>query len=341
MSKFDFQNKLFLKMKLNYKVFFIAIAILLISCNKKSSNDSVQPRGFDVRLDLKGEIFNIDGGSPLLMAVPYATENSLYGVQVYARKDSPGTTYSPYALGIFDDPSLINITLYERSLYKFAITKIVDGKDILPLTTSNTYRAPLLVTGGIGCSGHLSNKMTVSGSCELSGLGVGSTSLVIGESVPKAYARPNVDRYYGELSDFRPTSSTLTPAVDMKRVVFGVDFLVEGLTEGHLDIAIDGAPTIIFEYDKAKTASHIFTLNGAMGDNIAWTRDNYTETVPVSIKWYQDGGNIVNIATKNLTFKRKYKYNMTVKLSLLSFDNGAVITTESSELIDGEDIMIQ
>lgn len=329
-------------MKLHQRILFIALSVSLIGCNEQTPNGNNETKGYNVRLEINREVVKLDQGSPL-QTIPNALESdsSIYGVQIYSRKDAAGTTYSPYAFGIFDDPSNINITLYERNLYKFAITKIVDGKTVLPVKSDDTFRSPLTVDGG-GCDGTLSNKITISNSCVLSKIGAGLTELEqVGSLLPKKFAHPNIDRYYGELADFAPSESTSNPTIELRRVAFGINFFVEGLTQGHLDITLKDAPVIVFQYGQSDSTSHMFTLNGSLSDNLEWTKDYYKEEIPVSIKWHRSESDVVVVAEKLFTFQRKYEYNMKIKLSVLSFDKEAVITTEKDELIKGDDINIQ
>lgn len=324
-------------MKLVLRVFLIATLILFVAC--KASNNHT-PTAHLVNLMVTDEVIDMDGGSPL-QSSPFVSENSLYGVQVYARQNSKGTSYSPYAYGIFDDPSIIELKMYEESLYKFEITKIVDGKSILPIISGNNYRAPLLVSGT--CGSTLNNIMSESSSCILTGLAAGQTYLYKegNSGATQLYAHPNVDRYYGELIDFSPSAENLSPTIELKRVSFGIDFTVNNLNQGKVTIILSGSPTITIESGKSNTASHIFTLEGQMGNPSAWTKDNYIENIMVDVKWVKDGGIVVPIANKSLPFNRKHRYNMNINLSQPSYDNTAIITTEGGELIQGEDIVFE
>lgn len=364
-------------MKTNYYVFFIAllaaVTILLAGCDDRpddSGNGGGGERGqaYNVKLDVRSEVVELDEGSPMTSVsggdsgdtpggagesgldadsgpVSDGDNNSLYGVQIYSRNAASKaassraaqSAYVPYGYGIFDDPSKIEVTLYDEVLYKFVVTKIVDGKARIPKQTNGAYRQPLLMTGSL-TSGVLTNKITLSSNCFFSGLGVGTAALSENGGAAKFYDRPTVDRYYGELVDFKPAKGAASPVVDLSRVVFGVDFLVEGLSEGSLEVILKGAPPIIFESGQSDRASHIFTLNGTLGNSTEWIQDTYYESVLVTIKWTKQDGSKVEIANESLLFKRKHKYNMTIKLTQLAFDSAPAISTEDAILLPGEDI---
>ncbi|GAA6530352.1 hypothetical protein LPYR103PRE_23250 [Segatella asaccharophila] len=193
-----------------------------------------------------------------------------------------------------------------------------------------SYSSPFF-TQGIG-EAPLNNQFTYSTNDYFENLGWGDATTSDGA---KSYERPNIDRYYGELTDFTPAENK-TAIISMKRAVFGAKFIAEGLMGGKLKISMSEAPDIYITYPDT-TTQDIFTFDNVYG---AWAQDNYSETITVSISWTKADGAVVPLATQDVTFKRNMLTTITVKVNDATIKNGISINTESTSMGEGGSVTI-
>lgn len=320
------------------KLLFISlISIALISCSSsdESNNLTNTPKEYTVSLGLSGEITNITT-TPLSKAA--STSSDLYGIQVYSCPTTNSTpTYSYYAYGLFDNTSNMTIKLLQGYIYKFVCTMIVGGKTKL-YNNNNLYSAPFWITTE-NCSGNSvenNNQFTYSTTSYFVWINQGYSD----DTTGKAYNRLNVDRYYGELTNFAPTDNE-SATISMKRVVFGAKFIGDGLTEGKLKISMADAPDIYITYPNT-TIQDIFTFKNSnyYSNSMAWTQDDYTEPISTSITWIKADGAIVPLATQDISFKRNMLTTITVKVNDSSTTNGVNINTENVNMGDGGSVSI-
>lgn len=145
-------------------------------------------------------------------------------------------------------------------------------------------------------------------------------------------------RYYGEVIDYIPTENG-SVSINMKKVVFGAQFITEGFTEGTLYIKLEGAHTLQLVFPQTEIED-IFTFENESNDD-RWTADAYTETILVSISWQKNDGAIVPLINQEVTFKRNIKTTITVKVNDSSVNQGLNITEEKNELQPGENIVLE
>ena len=170
---------------------------------------------------------------------------------------------------------------------------------------------------------------------ELISLDSGSTTM---ENDHKVYRRAKVERFYGEISGYEPVENGVI-SIEMKRVSFGTKFVAENFTEGRLNIQLEEAPLLVMEYP-ATTVEEIFTFRNGYRNGGAWTADDYSETIPVSITWTKNDGAVVPLAAQNITFKRNKLATITVKINDAGIENGVNISTENEEIQPGDNIVI-
>ena len=279
------------------------------------------PKEYIVSLGFSGEITDITE-SPLSRAV----SDDLYGIQVYSTPAATNEEYAPYAYGLFDDKNNMVIKLLEGYKYKFVVTMVVDGKNVIN-SDSNGYYSPFYITP-------ICSNFEYSGIEQLSLLGYGRAWM---KNDNELYDRGMVERFYGEISDYEPIENG-TISIEMKRVSFGAKFIAENFTEGTLNIQIEDAPLLVIEYP-ATTIEEIFTIKNIYR-NAAWTADDYSETIPVSIIWTKNDGSIIPLLTQNITFKRNKLTTITVKINDAGIENGVNISTENEEIQPGDNIVI-
>ena len=307
---------------------------ILFSCGGSGENElnpeepdvNGEPKEYIVSLGMTGEIEISE--SPLLGR---ASSNDLYGVQVYSK--TTGTEYTPYAYGLFDDQSKMTIKLLEGYQYKFIATMVVNGKNKI-VARYNKFTSPF----GL-CQmndSELKNTFEYSNDIYFDGIELSYAYIYISED-KNTFRYPNIDRFHGNTSGYVPeTGGRVT--INMKRVVFGVKFIAEDLTEGKLKINIKDAPELHIKYGENTETEDVFTFGNKNGN---WTDDNYSETIPVTVSWEKADGAIVPLVSQDITFKRKTLTTITIKVKDSSVNNGVEISQEPGDLIPGDNITIE
>lgn len=288
--------------------------------NPEEPDVNGEPKEYIVSLGMTGEIEVSE--SPLLGR---ASSDDLYGIQVYSKTKT--TDYSVYAYGLFNDKSKIKIKLLDGYQYHFVVSMVVDGVNKVS-HLNDSYKLPFL-------GGKLCNEFIYSNEEFITGISSGTSSLP-----PSGieYGLPNLDRYYGEVTDYKPIENGEI-SVDMKRVVFGAKFIAEGLTNGKLKIKLLGSPELYIEHGVNTEVEEIFTLGNHQ--SIQWTSDTYTEVCTLSVSWEKADGAIVPLVNQDITFKRKTLTTITIKVKDSSVNNGVEINQEGGDLIAGDNITLE
>lgn len=289
--------------------------------NPEEPDVNSEPKEYIVSLGMTGEIEVSE--SPLLGR---ASSDDLYGIQVYSI--SP-TSISPscYAWGIFDDKSKMQIKLLSGYKYNFQATMIKNGKKLIS-SNDGLYSAPF--------NDFLTNEFSYEGA--MSGVQNGMACL---EPEGMYYHHPNIDRYYGEIEDYSPIENG-SISIDMKRVVYGLKFVADGLTEGKLKISVVGSPDLYITHGENNEIESIFSLANGGANGSKWIADDYSEIIEVSVTWEKsDGTDVQIIKSNNVTVKRKYMTTITIKVKDSSVNNGVEINQEPGNLIDGDNITLE
>ena len=285
--------------------------------NPEEPDVNGEPKEYIVSLGMTGEIEVSE--SPLLGR---ASSNDLYGINIYSTTD--GYSYTDYASGVFDNKSSMTVKLLEGYKYRIEATMIVDGKNITPYYEDH-----------IPFAQKLTNKFTYNSNCY--GVADGTVYLQGFEY----YNRPNIDRYYGVINNYTPSDNGII-SINMKRVVFGAKFIVENLTEGLLNIEMEGAPQLRIQYGENTEIEDIFTFqNIGTPSGISWESDDYYELVRVTVSWEKSDGAIIPLINQVITFKRKTLTTITIKVKDSSVNNGVEISQEGGDLIAGDNITIE
>ncbi|HOZ96351.1 MAG TPA: hypothetical protein PKY86_04105 [Niabella sp.] len=317
---------------------FLFFSFLAFSCKKEASEKKENiTQSFNVKLNLGGELSvseSLLSTSGTITVPRSVSTNDLLGVYILAKKDGENT-YLDYAYGLFDNSNSINITMLAGYKYQIIASVVIDGKNRIK-KTGESYGHPFNVA--------LENKIIYSNSFGLYGIYRGpakiGTELFVGV--------PNVDRYYGAVSDFTPGQSNSSISINLKRVVFGAKFIVQNLTNGRVEIQIIGSQygsnkIIIDKNMEPKIHEDIYTFFNPSGV-IDWINDGYTEQMEVWVNWVNDAGIEANIAKQPVTFKRKTLTTITIKMtdgSSSSSSNSLSINMEpASPLNDGGNINI-
>lgn len=310
----------------------------LASCSNDEEEPEIvtTPKEYTVSLGLVGEIVDITE-SPLTKA----TSNDLYGIQVYSYpasktidrdtypKAGSGNDITPYAYGLFDDISKMTVKLLEGYKYDFVVTMVVDGKTKISHDSSDSYSLPFLVETNNSClATELTNSFTYSSFYKFRDLGKGSIRNADGDNTYKA------DIYYGALLDYVPQENG-TLAVDMKRMVFGMKFIAENLTEGTLDIKAWGYEDTHLTITYPNTECEEILFFWSYGDVYRWVeyRDSsiddyfdeegcYKQKTSFTLSWVRGDGVVVPLGVHSIDVKRNKLTTVTVKMMEGSAVNG-------------------
>ena len=315
------------------KILFYAMMLFVsLSCSNDDldGGEGIEGMEYTVKIGFEGEISISE--SPLLKS----SVSDLYGVQVYVKDNSSGD-YKPYAYGLFDDPSLMDVKLIGGNVYKFESTMVEDGKNRIYHSSSSGYFQPFSAIKSSYAP--LNNKFVYSSSDFMRWLSWGMSELDDGK-LGDSYRRPNTVRFYGVHSDYKPSDKNIV-TINMKKVCFGAKFVMEGLTEGKVVIDIEDAPQMEIVHP-AVSIQDTFTFEGGSSDG-RWINDDYSESVPVSISWHKSDGSVKPVSSGNINFKRNKLTTITVKLSgdnPESASGKVNISLEDKEMQPGDNIVV-
>ena len=272
--------------------FAAIVAGVMVACSQKGPMPNAEQEYYTISLGWEGEILDV-WYEPLRSN----STDDLYGIQVYQAPDveleeGKSTTWTPYALGVFDNADDITIQLLKGYKYKFVATMVVDGKkklyngglNYLPFTLSHSNLI-LVKTNRFALAAEYLNAIENS----TSKLKDGAT-----------YHRPNTERFYGELEDYIPGSNGDKVKIKMMRTSFGAKFIAnsELIKNGSLEVLMTDAPKMeLF----GGQISDIFTFSDIKA---AWADDEYTETIAVTFNWIRTDSTTQSLGTHDVTYKR-------------------------------------
>lgn len=312
------------------------LPLLFSSCSKDEiGNPNEENDYYIVQLGWSGDILDIFE-EPLTRA----SGNDLYGIQVYSCPDVEGsTTYIPYAYGLFDDIDGITIKLLAGYKYKFESTMIVDGKNKLysSPSNSNSFNSPFdvgnLPTAITNCFNFSSttNMYPSRSFIQLKGGGI--------------FHIPNVERYYGVTAGYKPSENSKVD-IDMKRVSFGAKFVAQGKFKqegGEIKIQIPDAPVAYITYS-AENNEHkyedIYSFKDVVGAYNAAKDNDYVVEMEVNLSWTKANGVTVPFGDYKVKFRRNKKTVINIKVDDKSSENGMGLILETTEITYGDEYTI-
>ncbi|MEG1607034.1 MAG: hypothetical protein RR066_01275 [Mucinivorans sp.] len=314
---------------INYLCAFLA-SFFVVACHSDINPQYDKGKLVSVSLSINGDV-SVDGDLPIEKSLSRVAGNDLIGVQVYYKSKEDRDPYKPFAYGLFDDLTSAQVSLYDNMIYKVEATTVANGKNLIAQYSSYNYRAPFTLTGSAD-GAPVTNAFVRSSTISFGGLSVGASALVEGTSY-KSYTRPNTDRCWGQVVGFTPTGANAI-AITTKRVIFGVRFITEGLSEGALHITITGSPIIVVPSPDATSRDYYITMQGSAAVAEGWIGVDYSETVSVDVKWVKGDGVQIPVNVKNFTFKRGRLYPITVKLRNSESSKGFTVDVDNSSLIE-------
>ncbi|MBR5864346.1 MAG: hypothetical protein IKY76_07275 [Alistipes sp.] len=326
-------------MKLFTKL-WASIAMLLMLSLATSCENSEEPitpaepeyvtvsLGLNVELDCEYE--------PLTRA---EENNDLYGIQVYSTPypAAENAEWKEFAYGLFDTTDNLTVKLVRGYEYKFVATMIKDGKDKIHVD-GGCYGSPF--NHRVNYTGRVtSTSLSMTFFYDQLGfvsLDTPNTDL----KYTTQYRRPNVERYYGELEGYIPGDNGSKATIELKRTSFGAKFIAKGdyAENGTLEILMESAPQLNLNLAEGNEVSEIYTFENVRA---AWLDENYTETVPVTLRIAYSDGTTAPLGTHNITFKRNTTTVVNVDLTV-GGDNGVGIqVTDGGEMPEGSEITIK
>lgn len=312
------------------RLLFLPLLVLCLSGCMMEELDKESPaqeaKEYLVPIKMAGEILEIEEG-PLTKA---GENNDLYGFQINSKK-AEETSYSPYAYGLFDDISNVKIKLISGAEYEFVCTMVRDGKNKISSNIDNkVFGNPFSI--------QKENKFVYSASESHNYGFCRGLSHMKDEAF---YDLPNTDRYYGVIENISPASIT-SIQLNMKRMVFGLKCVAEGLTEGELKIRLVGyrdanSPYFFIKANNLQYVENIFTFNEFENSDVF--SKNYTlEAVLIHADNTQE-----IIVSKLVTFKRNKKTIITIKINKDANDTGTKgvnVVLDDEPMTDGDNVVI-
>lgn len=269
------------------------LSLMLFSC--KSEIDTL------ISVQLHPTFLTLSEGSNEPMKMKSATTDTVqvYAVQVYENE-------VPYYYGLFTDVSKMQIALTTSKTYKFKVAayKAGTGKGLKTLTDSegvNYYLPTKLAVKNAFIKGDLLKDIDSPTALNLSGQ-------------QKDFAE--VDAFYASKS-VTVEKGTTTIDFSLLRMGFGINFTVDALTSGNMEIFL-GNDTIKLNSSKT-TATTVRQFNKATNNftDIHSKAETFGDSIAVSAKWTGTNGTTVTASGK-YKFLRNYQKTINIELNTLT-----------------------
>ena len=284
----------------------ITFLFLGSSCQKADSQKA-DDKPITVSLNLDGDFDVAVDQDPLSKVSTKASSNDVYGVNV-----TWDSNPNYYAYGLFDNVQDMHITLLSNHTYSFYVTLVKDAKNSLfyGQAFNNSYSGfcyPFQTTAS--GSTLLNNAFILGTGTYLSGMSSGSAHLK-NQSPNSSNASNNasINRFYGYTTNYEPVPNG-TVDVFLKRYVFGVNIIVNGLTNS------EGKLTITCGNWLNKTN---LTSNFELGEEIHTfsTIPSETENQTITLNFTSDRGKPWNLSQNQvITFKRNVMTTINITLN--------------------------
>lgn len=315
------------------KLLYVLAAVLLLSCSREenvlSGISPIEPKVYHVNFAFTGEVENdVDISREPLSKADEADTNDIYIINVY-HKPPLESGYSQYAYGVFDRLENMSLNLYEGTLYQFQVTLVKDGRHKLKFFYDNTFH-----WYNDNRNTKVENKFILGGWVQGDyGAIEDYIHVKINEEEEKRCNHPDLNRYFGMLTDYMPTADE-TIAMDLYQMVFGVKINVTGLTHGSLHFNLNNIPReVVIRADSLYTPDLMFQMKG-FGEILS---NINTGTTPVNeentmISWQDETGTrSVKIMDKKIYYTRQERTIFNIALR-----EGAVYPTGTNFILEEE-----
>ena len=192
------------------------------------------------------------------------------------------------------------------------------------------------------------NKFVLGDGYHLTGLGQGYTHdkpnsdynyIYRNDSDASVYisAYPPTDRYYGETTDYTPKEGGVV-TIDMKRCVFGVQFVVTGVSDGSFSFSIiDSENTEVLSKSSITSDTtfdeeiHVFRDVYSCWQN-AMSTDDYSQEFTINMTWVRGNNVTQTLDPLKITFKRNVMTTVNINLNGGKTDNSFDLKLEDGEM---------
>jgi uncharacterized protein (TIGR02145 family) len=282
-----FKNLCFMRTNL---FILTVLAFFLLSCDKEIETL--------ISVQLNPSFLTLSEGSnePMKMKSATADTVQVYAIQVYEND-------APYYYGLFTDVSKMQIALTTSKTYKFKVVayKPGTGKGLKTITDSegvNYYLPTKLAVKNTFIKGDLLKDIDSPTNLNLNGL-------------QKDYAE--VDAFYATKS-VTVEKGTTTIDFSLLRMGFGINFTVDALTSGVMEIYL-GNDTIKLNSTKT-TAYTVRQFEKATNNfsNIHSKAETFGDSIAVSAKWTGTNGTTITASGK-YKFMRNYQKTINIQLN--------------------------
>lgn len=297
-----------------FQILSLLLVATFCSCSKEDAPVQEEDKFYTVSLKFNGDITTAD--SPLTRGT--ATDD-LYGLIIW--QDG-----SIFGGGLYDNVEDMKVRLQSSKKYKFVVTAVKNGKNVL---YDNGYNAPL----GYSLSNKLYSKTNYYNIFKS-----GYSHMKSGNSY--SYY-PETDRFYGEVDNYTPTENGVVN-MDLKRTAFGLQYKVSGVSDGTVTVTIKNSRKTFFNKSDI-TADYSSEEKVITFENVysAWQyADNYTEKVTVSASWARGIGITQDLGSKEVIVKRNRMNIIHIKLATDESGNNLGIDVESDSDMNDESVTI-
>ena len=315
------------------RLLFLPLLVLCLSGCMMEELDKESPvqeaKEYLVPIKMAGEILEIEEG-PLTKA---GENNDLYGFQINSKKAGE-TSYSPYAYGLFDDISDVKVKLISGAEYEFVCTMVMDWKSKIWGINHAGQGTPFKMNLNNYNEFIYDTKDSYENDFKRGLTEVG---------MELYYVIPNTDRYYGTIDKIDPLSAS-SLSINMKRVVFGLKCIADGLTEGELKIRVmkytsDDSPYLSIKTRGDQSVEEIYTFDSFyLDDNGDLSRAYTLEVTHIHVDNTQE-----IIVNEYMTFKRNKKTIVTIKIKKSNGDTGTKgvdVVLDDTPMTDGDKVVI-
>lgn len=291
LSIFEIKPQLIMK-----RIVYLLVLFISFACNKE--DNPLTKNGESITVTLNPSTIEVSQGTDVPITKSTTTDTTIYAVQVYEND-------SAYYYGLFDDPTKMEIALTTNNTYKFKVAAYQKGTgNGIKVSVANGIKSYYLPNAIV-----LANKFTKGNG--LIAINKVSNLKLIGQSSVSDY--PEIDAFYCEKSLLVQKGLSAID-IPLKRMGFGVNYNVDGLTSGKLYITM-GKDSIVL--DKTKTSYQsirsFFSGNGDFSTFYS-KADTLSQSILVTTKWIGDNGTQVS-SQGYITFKRNYEKSINISLN--------------------------
>ncbi len=300
---------------------FLGTALIATLMCVACSNEEIVPEEQEAKyvtvdLGVTGEYLKV---SEMPLATRATITSDTYAIKVYTLETNG--TEKTYASGLFTSLSNVKIKLLEGQKYSFKIGIFIDDQ---------------ISEWEEGLGEYYSNGF------DRFNVDLGFQYLSGGPLYPESN---ELDYYYGELAEYTPTEGG-TVNIETKRVVYGANFIAEGLTEGRLDITVEKpgccSNRVLLtdektEYDGVYRFCNPQNAWKGILDAATGTYANYYDNMTLILKWTKDNGYVMDLGQYTVTFKRNVKTIVKININDKTDVSNGIVVTRREEAMTNDD----